>query len=120
MRFLRAKVSVALPKIATCREPEREGPVEAALVGHQHGEVDAVGAQARHQLLGVGQLRHPARVHEAGRLDDRQPGGEEPAYELLLDLDGHQGLLVLQAVARSDLVDRHALGQPRDVIRTER
>ena len=65
-----------------------------------------------HQVLGVGELGHPPRVHEAGRLDDRQPGGEQPADELRLDLDGHQRRLVLQAVAGADLVDRHPLGQP--------
>ena len=95
-------------------QAELERPVEPALVGHQHRQVaTAVGAEPGHQLLGVGELRHPLRVHEAGRLDDRQPGGDQPAYELRLDVGGHDRLLVLQAVARADLVDRDPLGQPR-------
>ena len=115
MRFFCAKVSVALPKIAMCRHAELQRPVEAALVGHQHRAVAGPASpEQRHQLGGVGELGHPLRVHEAGRLDDRQPGGEQAADELGLDLGRDQRLLVLQAVARADLVDRDPLGHRRD------
>ena len=36
LRLALAKDSVALPKTATSRAPERQRPVQAALVGHQH------------------------------------------------------------------------------------
>ena len=94
-------------------QAELERPVQAALVGHQHGALDALGTKAGHQLGGVGQLRHPARVDEGGGLDDRQPGGQQPPHELLLHLHRDDALLVLQAVARADLVDPHPPGQPR-------
>ena len=94
-------------------QAELERPVEAALVGDQHGTVAAVVAQTAHQLGGVGQLRDPAGVDEGGRLDDGQPGGQQPPHELLLDLHRDHALLVLQAVARADLVDPHPAGQPR-------
>jgi hypothetical protein len=65
-----------------------ECAVEAALVGDQDRELPAALAepldQHGHELRGVGQLRHPLRVDEAGRLHDRQPGGDEPADELRL------------------------------------
>ena len=63
------------------------------------------------QLAGVGELRHPLRVHEAGRLDDGQPGSEQALDELGLRLDRDDAVLVLQAVAGADLVDRDALGE---------
>ena len=91
---------------------ELQGPVEAAFVGHEHREVAAAVAEERHQLGRVGQLRDPLRVHERRRLDDRQPGVEQPGDELRLDLGRDQRGLVLEAVAGADLVDRDALGQP--------
>ncbi len=97
-----------------------EGAVQAALVGDQHRQVPTLLAEDRHQLGGVGELGHPLRVDEAGGLDDRQPGRDQPADELCLDVGRHQRLLVLQAVARTDLVDRDPLRQPRDVIRFAR
>ena len=51
-------------------------------------------------------------MHERRRLDDRQPGVEQPGDQLRLDLGRDQRGLVLQAVAGADLVDRDALGQP--------
>ena len=94
-------------------QAELEGPVEAPLVGDEHGQVPALVAEGRHHLDRVGELRDPLGVHEAGRLDDRQPGGDQPPDELDLDLDGDDGLLVLEPVARADLVDRDPLGQRR-------
>ena len=86
--------------------------VEAALVGHEHRQVAAAVAEQAHQLSRVGELRDPLRVHERRRLDDRQPGVEQPRDQLGLDLGRDQGGLVLQPVAGADLVDRDALGQP--------
>ena len=96
---------------------ELEGAVESAFVRHQHGQLLAGLAelaldQQAHQLGGVGQLGHPLGVHEAGGLDDGQAGGEQAPDELGLRLDRDDALLVLQAVARADLVDRdRGLGQ---------
>ena len=45
LRLRWAKVSVALPKIAMCRQPELERPVEAALVGDQHRQLPALLAE---------------------------------------------------------------------------
>ena len=98
-------------------DAELQGPVEATLVGHQHrvavepaaSRVELV--ETSYDVLRVGQLGHPLRVHEAGRLDDRQPRGGEPVDELDLGGGRDQALLVLQAVARADLVDRDRLGE---------
>ncbi len=108
-----AKLSVALPKIATEPTPGFEGPVEAALVGHEDGPVgaSAVVAEGGEQLGRVGELGHPGRVDEGGRLDRPEAGGREAADELGLDLGRHDGLLVLEAVPGADLVDRHPLRQ---------
>ena len=76
LRFFCAKVSVARAEDRDVLGAELEGAVEAALVGHQDRAVAAGLAEERHQVGGVGELRHPLRVHEAGRLDDRQAGGE--------------------------------------------
>ena len=97
-----------------------EGAVEPALVGDQHRELTALVAEDLHQLCGVGELGHPLRVDEAGGLDDGEPRRHQPPDELGLDLGRHQRLLVLQAVPRADLVDRHPLREPRDVIRFAR
>ena len=92
-------------------QPELEGPVEAALVGDQDRAVRPASPSRVISSAASASCGHPLRVHEGGRLDDRQPGGEQPAYELLLDVDGDERLLVLQAVARADLVDRDPLRQ---------
>ena len=65
----------------------------------------------RHQVGGVRELGDPLRVDEAGRLDHGQAGGDETAYELALVLGRDDRLLVLEAVAGADLVDRDALGE---------
>ena len=66
--------------------------------------------RARH-LAAVGQLRDPLRVHEAGDLDRLQPrlGQRVDQTDLVLGRD-HAGL-VLQPVARPDLVDRDLGGK---------
>ena len=52
---------------------------------------------------GIGQLGHPLRVHEGGGLDDRQAGLDQTVDELGLRADRYDALLVLQAVAGTDL-----------------
>ena len=55
--------------------------------------------------FGVGHPRHPGRVHEAGDLGPGHAGVDGPTYELDLLGRGQLGVVVLQAVARSDLDD---------------
>src|SRR5690606_616049 len=64
---------------------------------------------AGHHFRSVGQLRHPFRADEAGRLDAAQAGGREPVDQGDLVGGGHHRRLVLQAVARGDLADAHAV-----------
>jgi hypothetical protein len=89
-----------------------QGAVQAALVRHQYGCPDA-GRQIDpgQQFGGVGELGHPLGVDEAGGLDRGQPGRGQPVDELGLDLEVDDRVLVLQPVARPDLVDRHPLRQ---------
>ena len=113
LRFLRAKVSVALPKIATAPHPRLQGALETALVGHQHGTLGAAAQRTEpvEHLGGVGQLRHPGRRHEGRGLDGLQPRRGQPLDERSLDVRRNDRLLVLQTVARAHLVDRDARGQ---------
>ena len=84
-----------------------ERAIEAALVRDEHRVAHAVAqGQPAEQVFGVGELRHPLRVHEAGGFDDLQAGVAEAVDELGLDLDRDDRRFVLQPVARSDLVDR--------------
>ncbi len=91
-------------------QPLLQRSVETALVGHQHRHLARHLAQLGHEQVdevgGVGQLRHPLRVHEARRLDDGQAGSHQATYELGLGRGRHERRLVLQSVARADLVDR--------------
>ena len=115
MRLRCAKVSVALPKIAMWRQPSSSARSRPRSLGTSTGRSRAASPGPRssvHQLGRVGELGDPPRVHEAGRLDDRQAGGEQALDELGLGLDRDDALLVLQAVAGADLVDGDALGQP--------
>ncbi len=93
-------------------QPGLDRAVEPALVGHQHRHRHrAVVVDPCDQLLGVGELRHPARVHEARGLHDGEPGRDQAMDELHLDVERHDLGLVLQTVARPHLVDRHPLRQ---------
>ena len=87
-------------------------PVQAALVGNQDGVLRARGlVEAVEELGGVGQLRDPLGVHEAGRFQHDQARVGQPPQELQLDLERNDLLLVLQSVPRADLPDRHLSGQ---------
>src|SRR5262249_33184985 len=57
-------------------------------------------------LGGVGELRDPLRVHERADLDVGQPGVAERVDEGDLRVGRDHARLVLQPVARADLVDR--------------
>ncbi len=90
---------------------QRQGAVQAPLVRDQHRECHREVADEREQLLRVRQLGDPLGVDEARRLDRRQARVGQAADELRLDLRRDRRLLVLQAVARTDLVDADAGGQ---------
>ena len=60
--------------------------------------------QRREQRVGIGELGDPVRTHEAGRLDLAQPGRDERLDEATLVVGGDGRGLVLEAVARTDLV----------------
>src|SRR5215211_4207031 len=62
----------------------------------------------RHHLLGARHLRHPPGVDEARGLDPGHPGGGQPVAELGADLGGERSVLVLEAVAGSDVHYLHA------------
>ena len=93
---------------------ELERAVEAALVGHQHRAAHGpTSPSIAHQVLGVGELRAPTRVDERWSPRRSAAGREQPPDQLGLHLGRDQRRLVLEPVARSDLVDRDALGQVR-------
>ncbi len=65
-----------------------------------------LGGSRKGAALGViGQLRDPARRHEAGQLDAAQARVGEHPGELQLVVRGDEGRLVLEAVPEADLVD---------------
>ena len=79
----------------------------AALVRHQRAVADAgKHGQRRRQLVGVGELRDPLRGDEGGDLDAAQPGERQARHQLALRGGGDRVGLVLQPVARTDLVER--------------
>src|SRR5450631_32920 len=84
-----------------------ERGIQTSLVGHQDWPVTPAAflTEQTEQLRGVGELRDPFRWHEGCRLDHVEPGGHQTPDELGLDLHRDQALLVLESVARSDLVD---------------
>ena len=77
-------------------DPGLQCTVQTPLVRHQDGQRSRpVEVYEIDQLLGVGELWHPARVDEARDLHDRQAGGDEPGDELGLDLHRDDHGLVL-------------------------
>ena len=97
-------------------EARRDEPLVAALVEREPGADDVRGhADGRDDLLRVRHLRHAPRVDEARDLDRRALRLRESPHQLGARRDVEDLRLVLQAVARADVVHRHArrLGQPR-------
>ena len=87
-----------------------EGGRQASLVGHEDGQLDAVGdVDAVQHVDRIVELRDDVGTHEARDLDPAQPRPcervDEPHLVLRRDALG----LVLEAVARSDLPDADAL-----------
>ena len=107
LRFLRAKVSVALPKMAMCADPGSSARSRPRSLGTRTGRRGPRPTSPRSASTsrGVGELRHPGRRDERRRLDRLEPGGGQSADELRLHGGRDDGLLVLQTVARAHLVD---------------
>src|SRR5688572_25391612 len=94
-------------------QPGGGQPVVAALVEREAGVDDAVAAlEALDDLFGAGHLRHQLGVHEADRLDAAETRPGEPVHEVRAHrrLEGLR--LVLEAVARPHVADRHAHSTP--------
>jgi len=86
--------------------------VVAGLVRHQHRiRRTRASLDGGEHLGGVGQLRHPLRTDEAGRLDAEQAGARQPVDQFHLVGSGDEGLLVLQTVAWPDLDDADEIGR---------
>ncbi len=89
-----------------CRAPAARARSRPARLGTSTGIANAFRCrQHREEDLGVVELRHPLGGHEAGGLDRPQPGRDQSGNELRLGGGGHDGRLVLQAIAGADLVD---------------
>ena len=90
-------------------EPGRDEPLVAALVEGEAG-ANHSGRLTRcgDHLFGVRHLWHAARIHEARHLDRRDPRRGQAPHELGARLDVEDVGLVLQAVARSDVVQGHS------------
>ena len=110
-------VSLALRKTAISGMLRGERALEArARSGHSALKVTpSSGCELAGQLVGVGELRDPARRDEARDLDALEPGGDQRLDQAQLAHGADRGRLVLQPVARADLVDRDAI---RKVLRT--
>jgi hypothetical protein len=96
-------------------DPGGSGAVRAPGVGHECGELSAARAVEPGQNLGgVDQLRHRARRHERGELDDRHPGADQLVDQRDLGRGRDELALDLEAVARPDLGHGHS-ARPRHV-----
>jgi hypothetical protein len=73
-----------------------------ARIGHTLDTVDSL-----YDLLRAGHLRHARRVDEAACLDAREAGAREPVDELCPRARLEDLRLVLEAVSRPDVADRH-------------
>ena len=90
-------------------EIRRREPVVAALVQDEARVHDTVAPlDADDDLLRAVHLRHARRIHEAHRLDPRQPRLGEPVDELGTHRRLERLRLVLQPVAGADVADRDA------------
>ena len=90
-------------------EPGRDEPLVAALVECEPGAHDSRRFADRFDdLLRVGHLRHAARVDEARDLDRSHTCADELPDELDAGRDVEDLRLVLQTVARADVVHGHS------------
>ena len=90
-------------------EPGRDEPLVAALVECEPGAHDSRHLSHRFDdLLRVRHLRDPPRVDEARDLDRRHAGADELPDELDTSSDVEDLRLVLQTVARADVVHGHS------------
>ena len=100
------KASVAAVKTAMASAPADFRPFEAAQVWNEDGIPHAIDPRQRpEQFVGVGELGDGPRPDEAGGLDLAEPGRGEAGQELQLGRDRDRLGLVLEPVARPDLVD---------------
>ena len=100
----RLKVSLATTTMPTLVAAGCRRAIEAFAIQHQSDEMGvARPAETGQHLLGVGHLRHLARIDEAGDLDATQAGGQQPGDQLDLGGRGEDERVDLQAVARPDL-----------------
>ena len=98
--------SVAAVKTAMASTPGRLGALQAAHVRDEDRIADAGRArEAGHQRIRVGELRDRPRGDEARRLDLAQAGVGQELDEARLGRGRDRERLVLEAVARPDLVD---------------
>ena len=90
----------------------RQGALEAALVGNQDREGDALAALHRGQhLLRVGELGDHVGTHERGHLEPRQARAREQVDQPHLVRRGDRLRLVLEAVAGPDLAQADGFGK---------
>ncbi len=97
-------------------DPGGQRSVQASLVEHEadvrHRRAVRRGPRyCRHDLLRTRHLRHPARMHEAHRLQAPYPGRDESTDQLHPGVDVEHPGLVLQAVTRPDLDDMDTGGR---------
>ncbi len=90
-------------------DPGVLGAGETALVRHEDRESNARGSrEPLHQLVGVRELRDRLGRDERRRLDLLEAGVDQQLDEAQLGVDRDRDRLVLEAVARPDLVDPDA------------
>src|SRR5262249_6225076 len=90
-------------------QPRSRAPLLAALVpGAARTYPPRLAVARAHALLRSRHLRDASRVDEARALDHRQVRTGEALDELRADLGGEDVRLVLEAVSRPDIADRHA------------
>ena len=91
---------------------DRKRRFQSLHVGRQHRVAHArLLANRRHDLCGIGHLRHPLRRHEARCLDRRQSRISQAIDQSHLDIGGDGSFFVLQAVPWTDFDDAHTTWQ---------
>src|SRR4051794_16599120 len=90
-----------------------ERVVQAALVGDEHRDGDVGGdPRALEDLAAVGELRDDVGAHEARDLEALEAAVRERLDQTDLVVGGDDLGLVLKAIARADLADADAVGEP--------